>query len=503
MNEIIEQMKDLLEFDPRGSEQKASLAPSSVFEEMGRKQALEAFQIAARTVPAYKDFLKKNKINSDKINSFEDFQNLPLTDKKNYLSNYPIQDMLIDGSFRGKAAITSSSGSAGNPFYWPRFSAQDFGATKGWDSYLVNTFDIDKRATLHLNCSGMGVWTAGDYVSLLNKYLSYKYPSNSSMSPGIDIDNTIKVIENISLNFDQTIIYSYPPFAKDIIDNLPPRLLKSCNIKLVVYGEPYTEKWREYILKKIGASRGEPYNVSSILGSSEGGLIGSESVACTAIRILAYKNPGICTSLFGETRVPSLIQFNPMAKYIEIVGNNIVLTNKGGLPLIRYDTHDFGNLLSKEDIASLLKESFGIDLKSEVAKYKSFITAMPYLYVFGRSDYSASVYGVTISPETIKDILATNPFARYLSSRFVMTTIEDSESNQYLNIVCECKKSTDVRDVAIPAIEKQFAEHLKIYSSEYAKLLSSMGGRVYPKVELKNYGDDEHFSSRNKQKYII
>lgn len=502
MHQIIEQMTDFLEFDPRESEKKASLAPSAVFEQMGQQQAMETFQLASKTVPAYKDFLKKSKVNPDKVKTFADFQQVPLTDKKNYLSKYPLRDLLVDGSYKGKSAITSSSGSSGRPLFWPRYSGQDFGATKGWDSYLVNTFNVDKIATLHLNCSGMGVWTAGDYVGLLNKYMSYKYPDNSSMSPGIDIDNTITAIESVSPFFDQTIIYSYPPFAKDIIDNLPPRLTKKSNIKLVVYGEPYTEKWREYIMKKTAAPSNAPFSVSSALGSSEGGLIGSESIACTALRILAHKDKDLCLSLFGEARVPSLVQFNPMAKYVEIIGNNVVLTNKGGLPLVRFDTHDYGNLLTKESISALMQEH-GFSFDKEVAKYKSHITAMPFLYVFGRSDYSASVYGVTISPETIKDILASNPFAKYLSSRFVMTTIEDAESNQYLSFVCECKKAHDVRDVAIPAIEKQFSEHLKIYSSEYAKLLSSMGSRVYPKVELRNYGDDEYFSSKNKQKYLI
>jgi phenylacetate-CoA ligase len=500
---VIDELKDFIEFNPREFEFKAAKAPSVVFQNMGEKQALRTFVIASKIVPAYKDFLKKNKINPEKIKKIEDFRKVPLTNKKNYLKKYPLKDLQIEGNYVGKSAITSSSGSTGEPLFWPRFPAQDFGATKGFDSFLTNALDIDKIPTFHVNCSGMGVWTSGDYISILNKYLSYKYPHNSSISPGIDIENTIKVLENISPDFKQTIIYSYPPFAKDIIDNTPPRLIKKYNLRLVVYGEPYTEKWRTYILKKIDVSRKKPYYVTSVLGSSEGGLIGIESRACTLIRVIASKNKALCKSLFGESRIPSLVQFNPMSKMIEIVDNNIVLTSMGGLPLIRYNTHDFGDLLTKENIIDHFKKFSNINFESEARAIQALITALPYLFVFGRSDYTASIYGVLIYPETIKDILSSNPFLKYFSGRFIMSTEEDAGSNQYLSLILETKKTVDVKDVAIPIIEKSFAEYIKLYSSEYSKLLSSAGQRVYPKISIRNYGDQEHFSGKNKQRYLI
>ncbi len=501
MNEIINMFSEMLKFDPRESELKSSNAPSSVFKEMSEKQALENFRLASSNVPAYKDFLKKNKINPGDILNFEDFKKVPLTNKKNYLTAYPIKDLLIGGDFVGKSAVTSSSGSSGIPLFWPRYPIQDFGATKGFDSFLVNNFDIDKVSTLHLNCSGIGVWTAGDYIFLINKYLSYKYPHNSSVSPGIDIDNTINLIKSISPQFEQTIIYSYPPFAKDIVDRIPTQLLKKINLRFVVYGEPYSEKWRNYMLEKIGDS--SFHHVTSVLGSSEGGLIGIETKFCTLIRVLSYADDSLCHAVFGEKRVPSFVQYNPLSRFIEIIGNNIVLTSQGGLPLIRYDTHDYGNIITKEEVINLYKEITGNDINSLAEKQGILISSMPYLYVFGRNDYTASIYGVLIYPEVIKDILTSIPFSKFFSGKFVMSTIEDSHASQYLSIILETKNNIDVEDVAIPSIEKTFADYLKIFSSEYSKLLSSSGDRVFPKISVRNYGDNEYFSSRNKQKYLI
>lgn len=497
-----ELMNDFLNFKPREAEEKASMAPSVFFQEISAKQALEAFHIASKQVPAYKDFLKINGISPEKIQTIEDFKKVPLTDKKNYLMKYPLKDLTFGGSYRGKSAITSSSGSSGVPLYWPRTPIQDFGACKGFDSFLVNTFEIDKISTFHMNCSGMGIWTSGDYVGLLIKYLSYKYPHNTSISPGIDLDSTIKLIEKISLDFEQTIIYSYPPFARDIVDSIPPKLIKKINLKFIVYGEPYSEKWRKFMLNKINGGNNYHY-ITSVLGSSEGGLIGTESRVCTLLRIIAQKRKRFCKALFGKEQVPSLIQYNSQSKYIESISNNLVLTNMGGVPLIRYDTHDSGGIIYKEDIISSCKQVGNCDLEDEAQVNKILITSFPFLYVFGRSDYTASIYGVLIYPEIVKDVLTSRPFAKYFSGKFVMSTEEDATSNQFLNIVLETKKNVDQKEIAVPPMEKLFADHIALYSSEYSKLLSSSGKRVYPKIEIRDYGDNEHFSSRNKQKYLI
>lgn len=494
-------MQEMLDFDARETERKASLAPSSVFREISEKQALDMFNIASQTVPAYKDFLKRNRVNPEKIINIDDFKHVPLTDKNNYLTKYEVKDLLLGGTFSGKSAITTSSGSSGNPFYWPRTPQQDFGATKGWDSFLVNTFDIDKKTTLHLNCSGMGVWSAGDYISILNKYLSYKYKNNTSVSPGIDLDNTIRFFETISPNFEQTILYSYPPFVKDIIDCLPPKLLKKISLRVVVYGEPYSERWRNYILKKIFADA--LFYVSSVLGSSEGGLVGIESKNCTLIRKMAFKNKDFCTSMFGKNQIPSLVQYSPQSKYIESVGENIVITSMGGLPLIRYDTHDAGGTITKEDICSIYKRIFNKDFCDEARENGLLVTSLPYLYVFGRNDYTASIYGVLIYPDTIKDILTTNPFNKLFSGKFVMTTKEDDKSNQHLQIILETIRGIDSKDISLALIEEKLADKIRTYSSEYAKLTTAMGKKVYPKIEISNYSEGEHFSSRNKHKYII
>ena len=59
---------------------------------------LKLFHEAARRVPAYKDFLKKNKVNPAKIKTFKDFQFVPPISKKNYLRQYPLEKLVWDAT---------------------------------------------------------------------------------------------------------------------------------------------------------------------------------------------------------------------------------------------------------------------------------------------------------------------------------------------------------------------------------------------------------------------
>ena len=60
-------------------------------------KALSVFKTAAKNVPAYSTFLKKNNINPAKIKNIEDFNLVPVVDKKSY-----IQINSFDDSFSEK-----------------------------------------------------------------------------------------------------------------------------------------------------------------------------------------------------------------------------------------------------------------------------------------------------------------------------------------------------------------------------------------------------------------
>jgi len=81
------------------------------WEKEGQKRALALFHDAAVRVPAYKDFLKKNKIDHTKIQTWVDFQKVPLTSKKDYLRKYPLEQLCWDGKLNKPLVFTATSGS--------------------------------------------------------------------------------------------------------------------------------------------------------------------------------------------------------------------------------------------------------------------------------------------------------------------------------------------------------------------------------------------------------
>ena len=65
----------LYNFDYLDYEKDLSTKSPSYFSREGFKLALNTFQEAAVRVPAYKDFLRKNKVDPNKIKTFEKFRN--------------------------------------------------------------------------------------------------------------------------------------------------------------------------------------------------------------------------------------------------------------------------------------------------------------------------------------------------------------------------------------------------------------------------------------------
>ena len=91
---------------------------SQYWDSQREKSALKVFHDAAKTVTAYKDFLKKHKIDPAKIRNFTDFEQVPLTSKDNYLREYPLESLCRGGTLAAPLVFTSTSGSTGQPFYF-------------------------------------------------------------------------------------------------------------------------------------------------------------------------------------------------------------------------------------------------------------------------------------------------------------------------------------------------------------------------------------------------
>ena len=238
-------------------------------------------------MPAYKDFLKKHKISSNKIKTYDNFKKLPVIDKKNYLRVYSLDKLIWGGNLRKNMVFTSTSGSTGAPVYFPRQEKLDWQNSVFIEQFLSNSSYGYKNPTLVIIGFGMGVWIGGliTYKAFEIAGKNGRFPL-SIITPGINKNEIFNALKNLSPYYSQTILVGYPPFVKDIIDETGAQKinLKKLNIRILTAAEAYSEKFREYISEKAGV-KNLLTDTANIYGTADIGAMAWETPMSILIQI--------------------------------------------------------------------------------------------------------------------------------------------------------------------------------------------------------------------------
>lgn len=478
--------------------------PPENIKELGKKMALELFHKASREIPAYVKFLRDNKYNSEDVKTKKEFSSLPITTKKNYLKKYSLKELSWGGDFRDLHLVSVSSGSTGEPIFWPRGFGLEFETTLEYEMILKYFFSADKKRTLFIVGYAMGMYVAGVFTlnSLMN--LATKGYPLTVVAPGPDNDSILRIIKNLGGYFDQTILAAYPAVLKDIIDKGVRENIgwEQYNLKFISGGEGFSEEFRKYIYKR---ARVKNYLRSSVntYGSADAAILGHETPLTILIRKLASENEKLCKTLFGDRGIPSLLQYYPPFKYFEEVDGNLLFTTYGGVPLIRYAIGDTGGIISFKKIVETLRH-FGIDVEKEMTKYEcgGLITKLPFVYLFGRKDNTKIFYGVNIYPEHIKNCLEHEDIMHLVTGKYFTDIQFDINHNQTFYIAIELAYGVKIDN----QLEKKVAEiihnNLLKINNEYKYSAQTVGSRMYPSVEVFPYGEPKYFSPGIKPKYV-
>lgn len=472
----------------------------SDLEKQGQKQALKTFHDVANRVPAYKDFLKKNGVNPKSVKNFADFQRLPPVTKDNYLRQYPMRELIWDGSEFNGDIISVSSGSTGEPFFWLRNQAQQAEAAEFFYDMYKNNFGCDEVPTLLVVCFSMGIWIAGSYTTLGGIEASRKGLKLNIITPALDVTDALAVIKRLHKNYQQLILAGYPPFLKDLIDKGAEEGFdwKKLKVGFTPAGEVIGEELRDYFLRR-GTAYNDPSKVTSIYGTVDAGIVAYETPLSVLLRRRIYHR-NLQENYFGRQVLPTLTQYDPRKRFIETVDSNIVFTASTGIPLVRYNIKDIGGVVTKledlvDDGPSFIKDidKYGIDIEA---------WARPFVYVHGRSDFTASLYAVLIYPENIKKALFKEEVTHYITGRFVMGIKHKRNLDQYLEIMVELRKGQKPSKNVLQHVQHSIAETLDTDNFEYRKLKISIGDKAVPKVILKAHDDPKYFPRTvNKQRW--
>lgn len=469
------------------------------------ERALKLFHAAASRVPAYKDFLKKNSINPAKIKTFEDFNLVPPVNKKNYLKKYSLKYLSWNGTLKNSSVFTSTSGSTGEPFYFPRNYALDYKTSVIHELFMRNNQLSIEGPTLVLVCFGMGIWIGG-----LITYQSFEimreagYPI-SILTPGINKQEIFNALRRLSPNFRQIIIIGYAPFIKDIIDEAPHQgiNIKKLNLRFIFAAEVFTEKFRDYIVRKSNI-RNEFIDTMNIYGSADMGAMAFESPLSILARRLIMSKSRLFADIFHQIqRTPTLTQFIPDFINFQEHAGELFLTGDSALPLVRYQIGDHGGVFSYSEVINKLKDH-GFDLIKEARKngLKNYIYQLPFVYVYERVDLSSTLYGLQIYPETIREVLIENPMHKYLTGKLTLLTKFDRKQNQYLEINLELRKRRKMNKKVEKILLSQIVSNLRLKNSEFRELSNYLKDRAVPKLVFWPAEHPLYFKPGVKQKWV-
>jgi phenylacetate-CoA ligase len=471
--------------------------------------ALELFYNVAVTVPAYKAFLTQNGINPANIQTFADFQTLlPLT-KENYLQRYPLTDLCRDGKIENCDMIAASSGSTGKPTYWSRSLSDELAITTRFEQIFHDSFFADTKSTLAVICFTLGTWVGGMFTANCCRYLASKGYLITVITPGNNKDEILRVVPELGAAFDQVVLLGYPPFLKDVIDTGIARGIEwqQYSIKLVTAGEVFSEEWRNLVAERVQAQN-PCYDFASLYGTADAGVLGNETPLSICIRRFLAENPEVARALFGESRLPTLVQYDPINRFFEVKDGALLFSGNNGIPLIRYNILDNGGIVTYDAMLEFLAEwgfnPVDVLLQDGQDRQDAYPTGrgvrnLPFVYVFGRSNFTVSYFGANIYPENVTVGLEQPVIKEWVTGKFVLQVIEDADKNRFLSVTVELAPNVGISEDKKQEITTSILSQLQRLNSEFANYVPQE--YQMPLVTLKLHGDVEYFPVGVKHRY--
>lgn len=461
---------------------------------------LALFQQTAAEVPAYRDFLAQLDIDPTRITTLADFARLPLTTKPTYMQAYPLAQRCRGGSLLACDRVAVSSGSTGQPTFWPRAIADEWGIAVRFEQVFRDSFKAHQRSTLAVVCFALGNWVGGLFTASCCWHLARKGYRLMVATPGNNKDEIFRIIRTLAPEFEQTVLLGYPPFVKDVIDAGIAEGIDwaRCNLKMVFAGEVFSEEWRAALIERAG-SHAPCFDTASLYGTADGGVLGNETPFSIAARQFLAAHPAAARALFGESRLPTLVQYDPCSRYFEAYENTLVVSGASGVPLVRYHIADKGGILPFAGFRQFLADWGAPDLATLGLPDDVVVRPLPLVYVFGRADFTVSFYGANIYPENVTVGLEQPELMDTLTGKFVLEVQEDADGDRLLAIAVELKPGlAGGRGLALRVAESIRQQLLRL-NSEFSHYVPPE--KLMPRVSLFPFGDVHYFPPGVKHRY--
>jgi phenylacetate-CoA ligase len=146
--------------------------------------AIDLFQEAARSVPAYGDFLREAGMAAQDVTSPAQWARVPVASKETYHRRHPLAALCRGGVLSDCDMLAVSSGSTGEPAIWPRFVSDELGSAFRFEQVLRDAFGAHQRRTLAVVCFALGSWVGGMYTTACLRHVAAKGYPLTVVTPG-------------------------------------------------------------------------------------------------------------------------------------------------------------------------------------------------------------------------------------------------------------------------------------------------------------------------------
>ena len=461
---------------------------------------LALFREVAADVPAYRELLRAHGVDPAAVRTPEDFARLPLVTKEGYLRRHPLAARCRGGDLSTCDFVAVSSGSTGEPTFWPRFVSDELAVAARFEHVLHDSFEADRRRTLAVVCFPLGTWVGGMFTASCLRHLAVKGYPITTVTPGNQKAEILRVVRALAPSFEQTVLLGYPPFLKDVVDaGLADGVRWSeLGVKLVLAGEVFSEEWRALMAERAGLAR-PLHDSASLYGTADAGVLGNETPLSVCIRRFLAERPDAARAVFGEARLPTLVQYDPLSRWFEEHEGTLVFSADGGVPLVRYHVDDSGGVLPYATMIARLRD-LGLDAEAEVRRQgERGVRPLPFAWVFGRSHFAVSYYGANVFPETVSIALEQPETRGWVTGKFVMEVKEDAARDRQLHVAVELAPGAEAGDARVDLAADAIVKVLRRLNSEFAGYVPPE--RQRPRVTLWPAGHPEYFPAGVKHRY--
>lgn len=479
---------------------------AAYWENKGKRMALALFSYARENVPAYREHLKKADFDAKKpVRTMRAFMEIPAVTKDNYLRIHPYKDLFPPLGLHSASTVSATSGSTGEPFFFPRATEHDRFYERSMEILLSRQWDVGKRSTLCIIGFAHGIWIGGIFTYKVFNRLAEKKLPMTLIPVGVNKDLYLKAFKKFAPLYDQTVLMGYPPFLKDVLERGKEQHIDwtKHRLRILTAAEGYSERFRNHLAEISGC---DPVrDMVNIYGTVEQGTVAHETAVANMIRHIAYEREDVFNALFPDAQnIPTLAQYYPDHVYFEAVDGKLIASGYGSsIPLVRYAFNDLGGVIPfnamKEKLAAC-----SVDMAREAKKYGIADTVMPlpFVYVHARADFVIVYRGANIYPEEIRAALDNPVLAKWVTGKFTAVKSEEENMKQALHIHVEMKVRVRPSNEAQKKVLEVLIAEFRSRNSEFNNNYTNDADSSTPNVVLHHHGDPEYFAAGGKQKWV-